>query len=370
MNPSINGHTVSIGGQWSGNGVASSGTGSIQRQGSQDHDTLTDFTWVSSTSKGSQNAGLTVPFTGGVMPVTITPTASGDFTNGVWIGQVTVTQEATGMYLKADGGSGHIGASNTFNVAYLGNLSVSVPENATEGDGVLTGQGTVTVPQAPAADLVVTLASNDMTELTVPATVTILAGQTSAPFDLTVVDDALLDGIQNATITATSVSYRTGSDTIRIHDNETAVLAVALPPSATEGSGVLTGAGTVTVSAAPTVNVTVNLTSSDTTEVTISAGQTSAAFNLTLVNDAEYDGVQAVTVTGSAAGFVDGSDVMDVGDDEVHHFAIGTISSPKTANDDSGYTGTSNSFTVAANSVSFTDIGAVLLPLANAPLIL
>ncbi|MCY2927241.1 MAG: LEPR-XLL domain-containing protein, partial [Planctomycetota bacterium] len=257
-----------------------------------------------------------------VAPVAITPAASGSFVNGVWTGQVTVNQEAPGIVLQAVDGSSHVGTSNTFNVAYIGNLGVTVPTSVTEGNGVLAGQGTVTVSLAPTSDLTVTLASSDTTEATVPATVTILAGQTSATFDLTFVDDGDLDWIQNATITASSAGYRGATGTIAIHDNETAALTVTLPASATEGAGVLTGAGTVTVSAAPASNVTVSLTSSDTTEltvpatVTILAGQTSATFGVTIVNDMVLDGTQAASVTAHVENWTDGMAGMNVLDNE------------------------------------------------------
>ena len=52
--------------------------------------------------------------------------------------------------------------------------------------------------------LTVTLSSSDMTEATVPATVTIPANQASATFTITAVDDTLLDGTQTVTITASA----------------------------------------------------------------------------------------------------------------------------------------------------------------------
>ena len=48
--------------------------------------------------------------------VAISPTASGNFSGGVWAGQMTVLEGATGMYLRAEDGSGAAGNSNTFDV--------------------------------------------------------------------------------------------------------------------------------------------------------------------------------------------------------------------------------------------------------------
>jgi uncharacterized repeat protein (TIGR01451 family) len=54
--------------------------------------------------------------------VSISPTNSGSFSNGVWQGAITVTQPATNLTLLADDGNGHTGASNPFNVAPRGQV--------------------------------------------------------------------------------------------------------------------------------------------------------------------------------------------------------------------------------------------------------
>jgi uncharacterized repeat protein (TIGR01451 family) len=53
---------------------------------------------------------------GTLVSVSVTPTNSASFTNGVWSGSVTVQQPATNVTLKADDGQGHTGSSNPFNV--------------------------------------------------------------------------------------------------------------------------------------------------------------------------------------------------------------------------------------------------------------
>jgi hypothetical protein len=111
--------------------VTNSGTGTIQRQGNVDNDTAGDFSWVATASKGTQNAGLSVPFTGGATPVSITPL--GNFVDGMWTGQVTVHELADNMWLRVDDGSGHLSASNTFDVVpvngdYNRNLTVDAAD--------------------------------------------------------------------------------------------------------------------------------------------------------------------------------------------------------------------------------------------------
>ena len=66
--------------------------------------------------------------------------------------------------------------------------------------------------------LVVNLSSNDTSEATVPATVTIAANQASATFAITAVDDALLDGTQTVTITGSATGYVSGTQTLDVTD--------------------------------------------------------------------------------------------------------------------------------------------------------
>jgi autotransporter-associated beta strand protein len=199
-------------------------------------------------------------------------------------------------------------------------LTLTLPASATEGDGVLAGQGQVSIGVAPTSALVLNLASSNTGKLTVPATVTILANQTNATFNITVIDNALLDGTQTAAITASASNVISATANMTIFDNETASLGVIVPPSATEGDGVLTNAGQVTVSAPVATNVVVTLTSSDTTEVTVPpsvtvpAGQTSAVFNVTIVADNVIDGMQTATITAHVQNWIDGSAMITVYD--------------------------------------------------------
>src|SRR4051794_28132526 len=95
------------------------------------------------------------------------------------------------------------GVHEAFDVPFVP-MQLVLPASRTEGAGVLAGQGAVQVATAPGTNLLVSLSSSDVSEATVPGSVTILAGQTNAVFDVTIIDDALLDGSQNVTITASA----------------------------------------------------------------------------------------------------------------------------------------------------------------------
>ena len=91
---------------------------------------------------------------------------------------------------------------------------------AGEADGVLTNAGYVRLSGATRSNVVVTLASDDLTELLVPATVTIPAGDSVARFNLTLVDDPTVDGTQMVHVSATASGFLPGTGTIRVLDDE------------------------------------------------------------------------------------------------------------------------------------------------------
>ena len=66
--------------------------------------------------------------------------------------------------------------------------------------------------------LVVTLQSSDPTEVTVAGTVTIPAGQSQATFAVVSIADAVTDGAQRATITASAPGFTGASAMLTVSD--------------------------------------------------------------------------------------------------------------------------------------------------------
>ena len=189
--------------------------------------------------------------------------------------------------------------------------------------------------------LVVDLASNDTSEATVPATVTIAANQASNTFTITAVDDTLLDGTQTPAITASASGISSAMKTIDVTDHETLTVTIDVS-SMSENGGTATG----TVTRSNTDNgsaLVVNLSSNDTTEttvpstVTIQANQASATFAITAVDDNLLDGTQTATISASATGYVGGSRTINVTDHEP--LAI-TINAPSISENGGSATGT------------------------------
>ena len=97
-------------------------------------------------------------------------------------------------------------------------LSLSLDASSISEGGTATG--TVTRNIVDNTALVVTLASSDVTGATTPPSVTIQAGQASASFTVSAVDDVLEDGTQNVTLTASSNGFGNGAASLDVLDND------------------------------------------------------------------------------------------------------------------------------------------------------
>ncbi|MCA9085082.1 MAG: matrixin family metalloprotease, partial [Planctomycetaceae bacterium] len=181
-------------------------------------------------------------------------------------------------------------------------LTLSIVDSAISENGGTT-TATVTRNTDTTNPLTVTLVSSDTGEATVMGTVIIPAGETTSPvFTIAGVDDALADGNQIVSITASAADHADGVGAVEVIDDETAALTVTIDPSSISEAGG-TAIGTVSRNTDTTEALVVLLASSDETEatvpasVTIPAGQSSATFTITAVDDALFDGTQSVSIT-------------------------------------------------------------------------
>ncbi len=107
-----------------------------------------------------------------------------------------------------------------------------------EGSGPGATIATVTRSSDTSSELIVNLSSSDSGEATVPISITIPAGQsTSAPFSIDAVDDAIVDGTQTVTVTASAAAHTDGTDTVDVTDNEIAGLTVTIVDAAISENG-------------------------------------------------------------------------------------------------------------------------------------
>ncbi|MCU0691049.1 MAG: hypothetical protein MUF54_06585, partial [Polyangiaceae bacterium] len=231
----------------------------------------------------------------------------------------------------------------------------------------------------PTSDVTIALSSSDTSEGTVsPASVTFTLDNWAAPQQVTVkgVDDSIADGnIAYKIVTAPAKSADARYDKMNAvdvavtnTDNETAGITVT-PTSGlktTESGG--TDQFTVVLNAEPTADVTIPLSSDDTTEGTVSVGQlvfTTANWKspqtvtVTGVDDAEDDGDQPYTiVTGPALSSdtsYDGIDADDVDVSNIDNDIAGVTVAPTTGLTTTEAGGTAT-FTIVLNAAPTADV--------------
>jgi len=255
--------------------------------------------WNSANTHGGGCSG-----SGAITCATI-PTVLKDGADDQWF-QYRVTLVTTG------------GSSPTFSdvsVAYVSTLPPGVTLNKTTGltttEGLTTDTFTVVLDALPAGEVTVTLSSDQPGEATPsPAALTFNTTNWSTPQTVTVagVNDFIDDGAQGFTISADPGSVAdagydalatltvTGSNA----DDDTASITVN-PTSGltTNEAGTTSTTFTVVLNSEPTANVVLALSSSDTTEGTISPG------SLTF-NSSNWNVAQTVTVTAVDEGIDDG----------------------------------------------------------------
>jgi hypothetical protein len=265
----------------------------------------------SDTTEGTVGpASVTFTTTDWNAPQTVTVTGIDDFIADGAQSYSIITSPATSTdstYANLD--AANVTATNTDND--------SAGITVTPTSGLVTsesgGQATFTIVLAsqPTADVTIPLASNDTTEGTVaPISVTFTAVNWNAPQTVTVtgVDDAVADGSQPYKIlTAAAVSAdpgyagRDASDvSLNNTDNDTAGITVTPTTGLVTDENGAQATFTIVLNSQPTMDVTIGLSSNDTSEGTV--GPTIVTF--TSVN---WNAPQTVTVTGADDLIADGN---------------------------------------------------------------
>ena len=201
------------------------------------------------------------------------------------------------------------------------NLSVS-PTSFSETAGARAATATVTRNFVLGSPLTVSLASSIPSAVTVPHTVVIPAGEVTATFPVSALDDHVASGTRAVTITATANGV-TGFGTVTITDNDRATLTLSVTPNRfSEAGGHAAAHGVVTRNTPTTGALVVDLSTSDGSKaqvpatVTIPAGAASASFAVSAVDNDVADGPELVTFSASADGLTTGTATVTVVDNE------------------------------------------------------
>jgi Dockerin type I domain len=221
-------------------------------------------------------------------------------------------------------------AQQTFTVVVDASPTLSLSlDRTTIAEDAGVDAATLTISRSGSAMTVnqtITLASDDTTEATIPASVVILAGQTSVTAIINAIDDTLLDGEQTVLISATAPNTDPDSVELKVTDRES---ITALFNGAAVREDAVTGSLVLTVRRSNTdtgSDLNVNVTGGAASQlvivspVVIPSGQATTTVNLTPVNDTTPELLATLQYTFTAAGYTSGSATIGIIDDEPPKF--------------------------------------------------
>ena len=211
---------------------------------------------------------------------------------------------------KANNKAQSAGKVTVGNILYLDIQATSILENTIAPVRcIVTRSGNYT------ADLIVALAASVTGQVTIPATVTIPANQSSIVFNLNTVNNAVLEGPRNIDITASAATYTNSAKTITILDDEVPALSASLSKtSPTEGETIeLTITRDLVTNQALTVSISTNKVSQWTFPVSlvipsnVASGKVSVLITDDIIPELKSDAVIYVSSAGTTTGQVTGS---------------------------------------------------------------
>ncbi|WP_420789361.1 immunoglobulin-like domain-containing protein [Shewanella algae] len=289
-----------------------------------DEDVVVNFTYSGVAEDGSDFTGVasvTIPAGSTSVPLDIST-----INDGIYEG----AEDFTVTINSVNGADASIGANNSADTTILDAQDAPVvgivadQSSVTEGE---TAAFTVSIDQVADEDVVVNFTysgvAEDGSDFTGVASVTIPAGSTSVPLDISTINDGIYEGAEDFTVTINSVSgadatispTESSADTTILDAQDAPVVGiVADQSSVTEGE---TAAFTVSIDQVADEDVVVNFTYSGVAEdgsdftgvasVTIPAGSTSVPLDISTINDGIYEGAEDFTVTINSVNGADAS---------------------------------------------------------------
>ena len=214
--------------------VAAAGAATVSVTGG----TLTVFSTVAGTASAAQS--FTVSGSNLTSDITVTAptgfevsTDAASYASSKTLTQVsgTVASTTISVRIAASTAAGTLASANvtieatgvtTANVAVSGTVTQPAltltlnPTSVAENAGANASTGTVGIPASLGTDLIVNLTSANTAAATVPASVTITTGQTSATFSIAAVANSSSYGPATASIQASNSNYTTASATLTV----------------------------------------------------------------------------------------------------------------------------------------------------------
>lgn len=205
-------------------------------------------------------------------------------------------------------------------------MTLNLPSSLVEG-GTATNNASVSIDKTAGVPLTVTLSSTPSGQLTLPASVTIPAGQPSVSFTAKALADSIIDGDVPIVVTASCAGLQSTTASVTAVDADSRVFSLTLPATVNEG-----GLATGTISSGINVanDLVVSLTSdhpetvSVPATVTIPAGSKQATFALTGVDNNLTDGSRTANVTASANTFTSSTKSIVAKDNDAVSYRLTT----------------------------------------------
>ncbi|WP_035090539.1 T9SS type B sorting domain-containing protein [Aquimarina macrocephali] len=286
--------------------------------GAQTIDLATTGVGITASDFTLSNTTITIPdgMTTGTVTFTIVDDA---LVEGTETATLTISNPSTGITLGTTTTQDVVITDN--DSAPISTVSLSVSANAgTEAAGTVitvTATSSIAVVGAQTIDIAATGVGITASDFTLSnTTVTIPDGMTAGIVTFTIVDDALVEGTETATLTISNPSTgitlgTTTAQDVVITDNDSAPIpTVSLSVSAnagTEAAGTIitvTATSSIAVVGAQTIDLAttgVGITASDftlsNTTVTIPDGMTTGTVTFTIVDDALVEGTETATLT-------------------------------------------------------------------------
>lgn len=260
---------------------------------------------------------------------------------------LVVTADSGGALAEADKSNNSLLRADPVIVPGALSLTLAVTQIA-EAAANPNVSATVTRNGNRTAALVVSLTSSDTTEATVPATVTIPAGQASASFFVTAQPDEEFDGPQVALITAVATGYDPATNALTVLDsNQRRVTITLSPTNVVEG---MSSVATVTRYPATATNLVVQLLSSDANQVAVpptvvlSGGMVSTNVVVTAVDDSLIERTNTYIITATALGHLPSSAALTVEDNDIPNVTLSLAS--RTVSEGAGPNATAGTVTL------------------------
>lgn len=245
----------------------------------------------------------------------VQPGVVGPFLNGVWTGQLTPMQTAAQFAFKADDGAGHRGTSGFFAVTAAGAVTLEFPATVNEGS---TTTGTLRLSAAQPGPVSFQFESR-LASVTVPAQVTVPAGDTSATFSVSAAEDEDVRGPVDVSVRASAPRFEAGTGRFILEDNDQIQVTLSTASALSEGAASLVQ---FTASRSALTPLTWTLTQSPPgrlsvpATVVLPAGQTSASFYIVNTEDDLIQDTQNITLTAALGSWVPGTTTVSVLDNE------------------------------------------------------